>query len=156
MSLKYHIDLQVVSLPLDIKSGLPAAPDRFVINKLTAVSTVDFHITTKCSQAFPRAMFSVKWEKLVITDDEFHSLAGQISTPEYIHVNYLDHKTLDKLYVMVTPDGSMIVPMGSDYLNYGPFLDVEDFDQALRDSQFDSAKHLRHSRGWGKKTQYEI
>ena len=29
-------------------------------------------------------------------------------------------------------------------------LTVKDFEQALNASQFDSAKHLRHSRGWDK------
>jgi hypothetical protein len=62
---------------------------------------------------------------------------------------------LDKLYVMVFPDGSMIIPKGSDYLNYGPFLEIEDFNHALNDSQIDSAKHLRHSHGWGKVMQKE-
>ena len=101
-------------------------------------------------QAFPRAMFSVKWEKLLVTDEEFAALAPQIGTKNNIRVNYLNHETLDKLYVMVFPDGSMIIPSGSDYLNYGPFLEVKDFDHVLNTSQFDSVKHLRHSREWGK------
>jgi MoaA/NifB/PqqE/SkfB family radical SAM enzyme len=103
-------------------------------------------------QAFPRAMFSVKWEKLIVTDDEFASLAHQNGTGNNIRINFLDHKTLDRLYVMVFPDGSMIIPKGSDYLNFGPFLEVTDFEHALNASQFDSAKHLRHSRGWEKGT----
>lgn len=101
-------------------------------------------------QAFPRAMFSVRWEKLLVTDEEFAALAYQIGTHENIRINYLDHDILDRLYVMVFPDGSMIIPSGSDYLNYGPFLEIKDFDHALNNSQFDSAKHLRHSSGWGK------
>jgi sulfatase maturation enzyme AslB (radical SAM superfamily) len=101
-------------------------------------------------QAFPRAMFSVNWEKLIVTDDEFAALAGQVGTVQDIRINFLDHKTLDKLYVMVFPDGSMIVPSGADYLNFGPFLEVQDFEQVLNASQFDLAKHQRHSRGWEK------
>jgi MoaA/NifB/PqqE/SkfB family radical SAM enzyme len=103
-------------------------------------------------QAFPRAMFSVKWEKLVVTKEEFASLSRKIGTGKNIRINFLDHKTLDRLYVMVFPDGSMIIPRGSDYLNFGPFLNVQDFEQALNTSQFDSAKHLRHSHGWEKGT----
>jgi hypothetical protein len=95
-------------------------------------------------------MFSVKWEKLVVTDEEFASLKQQIGSGKNIRINFLDHDTLDKLYVMVFPDGSMTIPKGADYLNFGPFLDVNDFDQVLNASQFDSAKHLRHSNGWGK------
>jgi len=101
-------------------------------------------------QAFPRAMFSVDWEKLIVSDEEFSALKDQVGAGKRIRINFLDHKTLDKLYVMVFPDGSMTIPKGGEYLNFGPFLDVKDFDQVFNASQFDSAKHLRHSRGWGK------
>jgi len=103
-------------------------------------------------QAFPRAMFSVKWERLIVSDDEFSSLKEQVGAGTKIRINFLSHETLDKLYVMVFPDGSMTIPRGGEYLNFGPFLEVEDFEQVLNTSQFDSAKHLRHSRGWGKES----
>jgi len=101
-------------------------------------------------QAFPRAMFSVKWDKLIVSDEEFSTLKDQVGAGKRIRINFLDHKTLDKLYVMVFPDGSMTIPKGGEYLNFGPFLEVNDFNQVLNASQFDSAKHLSHSRGWGK------
>ncbi|MEJ2600336.1 MAG: radical SAM protein [Anaerolineales bacterium] len=101
-------------------------------------------------QAFPRAMFSVQWEKLIVSEDEFSQLKDQVGAKANIRINYLSHETLDKLYVMVFPDGSLTIPKGAEYLNFGPFLDVRDFDQVLNASQFDSAKHLRHSRGWAK------
>ena len=101
-------------------------------------------------QAFPRAMFSVKWDKLIVSDEEFSALKNQVGAGKSIRINFLDHKTLDKLYVMVFPDGSMTIPKGGEYLNFGPFLEVNDFNQVLNASQFDSAKHLSHSRGWGK------
>lgn len=101
-------------------------------------------------QAFPRAMFSVKWDKLVVTDEEFAALKGAIGTDHNIRIHFLDHHTLDRLYVMVFPNGSMVIPRGADYLSFGPFLDVTDFAHALDASQFDQAKHLRHSRGWEK------
>jgi len=101
-------------------------------------------------QAFPRAMFSVNWDKLIVSDEEFSSLKDQVSAGMKIRINFLSHETLDKLYVMVFPDGSMTIPKGGEYLNFGPFLEVTDFDQIFNASQFDSDKHLRHSRGWGK------
>ena len=101
-------------------------------------------------QAFPRAMFSVKWEKLIVSDGEFSALKSQVGAKTNISVNFLSHETLDRLYVMVFPDGSMTIPRGADYLNFGPFLEVKDFEQVLNASQFDSAKHLSHSHGWGK------
>jgi MoaA/NifB/PqqE/SkfB family radical SAM enzyme len=101
-------------------------------------------------QAFPRAMFSVKWEKLLVSNDEFDQLKNQVGTKANIRINYLSHETLDKLYVMIFPNGCMTIPKGAEYLNFGPLLEVEDFEQVLNASQFDSAKHLRHSRGWSK------
>ena len=99
-------------------------------------------------QAFPRAMFPVEWEDLLVSDEEFASLKNKIGDRINIRISFLDHETLDKLYVMVFPDGSMVIPKGADYLNYGPFLEVDDLDAALEASQFDSPKHLRHSREW--------
>jgi hypothetical protein len=96
-------------------------------------------------------MFSVDWENLLVTDQEFASLKGQIGGGTNIRISFLDHETLDKLYVMVFPDGSMVIPKGTDYLNFGQFLEVENLDAALEASQFDSPKHLRHSREWAKK-----
>ena len=101
-------------------------------------------------QAFPRAMFSVKWDRLIVSDEEFSELKNQVGAGTKIRINFLSHETLDKLYVMVFPNGSMTIPRGGEYLNYGPFLDVKDFEQVLNASQFDSDKHLRHSHGWGK------
>ena len=112
--------------------------------------TTEARVFYNIFQAFPRAMFRVKWEKLIVSDDDFLALKNQIGTHSNIHINFLSHETLDKLYVMVFPDGSMTVPRGADYLNFGPFLNVRDFEQVLHASQFDSAKHLRHSHGWSK------
>lgn len=103
-------------------------------------------------QAFPRAMFSVDWERLLVTDQEFASLKDQIGSGTNIRISFLDHETLDKLYVMVFPDGSMVIPRGGDYLNFGQFLEVENLEAALEASQFDSPKHMRHSREWVKKS----
>ena len=65
-------------------------------------------------------------------------------------VNFLDHEVLDKLYLMVFPDGRLILPKGREFPSYGNFLEIDDFETAINDSRFDSAKHLRHSRGWKK------
>lgn len=141
---------------IDVKVCTPVT--RHNLNDIPAVARLvqAYSYTTKarvfCNvfQAFPRAMFSVKWEKLIVTDEEFSALSQQIGTGKNIRINFLSHSTLDKLYVTVFPDGSMTVPKGAEYLNFGPFLDVKDFEHVLNLSQFDSAKHLRHSRGWGK------
>ena len=127
-------------------SDIPAIAQLVEEYSLTTQARVFYNVF----QAFPRAMFSVKWEKLVVTGEEFASLRRQVGKGKNILINFLDHDTLDKLYVMVFPDGSMVIPKGSDYLNFGPFLGIQDFEHALNASMFDSAKHLRHSQGWGK------
>jgi MoaA/NifB/PqqE/SkfB family radical SAM enzyme len=103
-------------------------------------------------QAFPRAMFSVKWENLIVSNEEFSQLKDQVGPKTNIRINFLSHEILDRLYVMIFPDGNMIIPNGSEYMNFGPFLEVNDFEQVLNASQFDSAKHLRHSQGWAKES----
>jgi MoaA/NifB/PqqE/SkfB family radical SAM enzyme len=103
-------------------------------------------------QAFPRAMFAARWEQLLVSDEEFSTMKNQVGTRTNIRINFLDHNTLDKLYVMVFPNGNLTIPKGGEYLNFGPFLEVKDFEYALNASQFDSAKHIHHSRGWDKRS----
>jgi MoaA/NifB/PqqE/SkfB family radical SAM enzyme len=139
---------------IDVKVCTPVT--RHNLDDIPAIARLveEYSITTQARvfynvfQAFPRAMFSVEWKSLLVTDQEFASFKDQIGGGENIRISFLDHETLDKLYVMVFPDGSMVIPKGTDYLNFGPFLEVENFDATLEASQFDSAKHLRHSRGW--------
>ncbi len=101
-------------------------------------------------QAFPRAMFPVDWEALLVTDEEFADLEGRLARQMDIRVHFLAHETLDRLYVMIFPDGSLVVPRGPDFMTFGSFLEIEDLDAVLAASPFDAAKHWRHSRGWSK------
>ena len=143
-------------LTIDVKVSTPVT--RHNLDNVPAIaqlveeysSSTQARVFYNVFQAFPRAMFSVEWDKLVVSDDEFSSLKEQVGARTGIRINFLSHKTLDKLYVMVFPDGRMTIPRGGEYLNFGPFLEVEDFEQVLNTSQFDTAKHLRHSRGWNK------
>jgi MoaA/NifB/PqqE/SkfB family radical SAM enzyme len=102
-------------------------------------------------QAFPRSMADdVPWEDLVVTDAEFAELREGIEASG-LKINWLDHDTLDRLYVMVFPDGSLTVPTGSRFAFYGDFLTIDDLDEVLRRARFDVDKHRRHSEGWGRK-----
>lgn len=102
-------------------------------------------------QAFPRAMAEVAWDELVVTDEEFHDLRASIDAATHrFRINWLSHETLDRLYVMIFPDGTLTVPAGTDYLNYGPFLDVDDLDALLTTTRFDAPKHRHHARGWSR------
>lgn len=101
-------------------------------------------------QAFPRSMDPPDWEGLLVSDEEFAALERRLAPGRRIRINFLSRQTLDRLYAMVFPDGQLVVPKGAEYLSYGPFLEVEDLEAVLHSSQFDHAKHLRHSRGWGK------
>jgi MoaA/NifB/PqqE/SkfB family radical SAM enzyme len=105
-------------------------------------------------QAFPRSMSEgVVWEELVVSDAEFENLQKSVEAmPHSYRINWLSHTTLDKLYVMVFPDGTLTIPAGGDYLNYGDFLAVPDLDDLLNQTDFDAPKHLRHAKGWHKKS----
>ncbi len=105
-------------------------------------------------QAFPRTMSDVEWEELLVSDEEFEALKSRVGTSDLIQINFLDQEFLDRLYLMVFPDGSLVIPRGSEFMSYGRFLDIEDFELAIDDSRFDRAKHLRHSKGWQKKGEH--
>lgn len=103
-------------------------------------------------QAFPRSMDpDVAWDELVVSNDEFSALRdGVEAEPHDYTINWLGHETLDRLYAMVFPDGTFTVPSGSRFRNYGPFLEVEDLDALLNETDFDAPKHQRHARGWSR------
>ena len=101
-------------------------------------------------QAFPRSMASdVDWAELVVTDAEFQALRDEVTASEHpFPINWLSHETLDKLYVMVFPDGSLTIPSGSEFGSYGDFLAIPDIDEFLQTTDFDAPKHRRHAEGW--------
>jgi MoaA/NifB/PqqE/SkfB family radical SAM enzyme len=103
-------------------------------------------------QAFPRSMSDdVAWSELVVDDAEFAALRARVDAAGHpFRINWLDHSTLDKLYVMIFPDGSLTVPVGSSFRFYGTFLDIDDLDEVLSRAEFDAAKHRRHAAGWSK------
>ena len=103
-------------------------------------------------QAFPRSMSSdVAWPEMLVDDSAFDALRRRVeATPHDYRINWLTHETLDKLYVMVFPDGTLTVPVGSDFRSYGPFLEVDDIDELLANTEFDSPKHHRHAAGWSR------
>jgi MoaA/NifB/PqqE/SkfB family radical SAM enzyme len=101
-------------------------------------------------QAFPRSMNpEVSWEEYVVSLSEFAELAQEVGAASHlVRVNWLNHETLDKLYVMVFPDGTLTIPVGGSYASYGRLLEIEDLDVVLEQASFDVAKHLRHAEGW--------
>jgi len=109
------------------------------------------HLFYNVFHAYPRSMEPQPWDELVVGNDDFRALKADIErSPHAFKINWLDHETLDRLYVMVFPDGSLTIPSGSDYTNYGPFLEIEDLEKFLTTTDFDAPKHLQHSKGWSK------
>jgi hypothetical protein len=51
---------------------------------------------------------------------------------------------------MIFPDGRLTIPSGPEYVDYGPFLEVVDFEGLIDRSDFDRAKHQRHSADWSR------
>jgi len=117
--------------------------------------TTEARVFYNIFQAFPRSMQPREWGKLLVTDEEFRVLEQQLVGRTSVHINFLNHATLDRLYVMIFPDGSLVVPSGQEYLSLGQFLKIEDLNAVLEASRFDAAKHLRHSQGWSK-TDYTL
>jgi MoaA/NifB/PqqE/SkfB family radical SAM enzyme len=103
-------------------------------------------------QAFPRSMDpKVPWPEMLVSDAEFAAIRKRIESRSHPYrINWLSHQTLDRLYVMVFPDGSLTVPSGSEFRNYGQFLEVDDIDALLRRSDFDAPKHRLHAEGWSR------
>jgi MoaA/NifB/PqqE/SkfB family radical SAM enzyme len=139
---------------IDVKVCTPVT--RQNLNEVPAIvrlveeyaGTTDARVFYNIFQAFPRAMSPVDWDALLVSDEEFAHLMRTLPPQRRIRVNLLDHATLDRLYVMIFPDGSLVVPNGPDYQAFGPFLEIEDLGAALETSQFDAPKHRRHSLGW--------
>ena len=93
----------------------------------------------------------VAWDELVVSDADFAALRERVeAVPHDYRINWLGHETLDRLYVMVFPDGSLTVPSGGEFRNYGPFLEIVDLDEVLTRSDFDAPKHQLHARGWSR------
>ncbi len=103
-------------------------------------------------QAFPRSMSSeVAWSEMIVDDSAFDSLQQRVeATPHSYRINWLSHQTLDKLYAMIFPDGTLTVPVGAEFRNYGPFLEVGDIDALLANTEFDAPKHQLHAAGWSR------
>jgi len=151
------LDLLAEHPAIDVKVATPVT--RLNIRDVPAiVSLLDERAARKPNrlfynvfQAFPRAMADVDWDALVVSDAAFDSVRSVVEAGTHgVRINWLSHETLDRLYVMVFPDGSLTVPAGPDYLNYGPFLAVEDLEALLARTDFDAPKHERHPRGWSR------
>lgn len=102
-------------------------------------------------QTFPRSLGKVDWEELIVSDKDFAVLKSKLSGRRKIKVNFLDHKTLDKLYLMIFPNGNLVIPTGGNFTSFGSFLTVNNVYDVIKKSEFDSPKHLKHSKGWEKK-----
>ncbi|UCH65455.1 MAG: radical SAM protein [Ignavibacterium sp.] len=102
-------------------------------------------------QTFPRSYSEVEWKELVVSNRAFGTLKRKLWGRKRIKVNFLDHQTLDKLYLMIFPNGNLVVPEGENFTSFGPFLEIKEINEVVNQSKFDSQKHLKHSKGWGKK-----
>ena len=101
-------------------------------------------------QTFPRSLGQVDWEELIVSDRAFKALKKRLSRRKKIRINFLDHKALDKLYLMIFPNGNLVIPVGENFTSFGSFLEIKNINEVIKKSKFDSQKHLKHSRGWKK------
>jgi len=137
---------------IDIKICTPVT--NFNIKDITNILTLaeNYKQETKAKvfynifQTFPRSLSEVNWEEFVVSGRDFASLKRKLSGRKRIKVNFLSHTTLNKLYMMVFPNGNLVIPAGEDFTSFGSFIKIADVDEAIKSSKFDSAKHLKHSR----------
>lgn len=102
-------------------------------------------------QTFPRAMKAVNWDEWLVSDREFRALRRRVRAARpRVKVNFLSTRTLDRLYAMIFPDGSLVIPSGTAYCAFGKFLQIKDLDATIAASPFDTVRHHRHARGWQK------
>lgn len=101
-------------------------------------------------QTFPRSLGEVDWNEFVLSNRSFGALKRKLSGRRKIKINFLDHKTLDKLYLMIFPNGSLVIPEGINFTSFGSFLEIEDINHIVNQSKFEAEKHLKHSEGWEK------
>jgi len=142
---------------IDVKICTPVT--KFNIEDIPNILTIaeDYKKKTKAKvfynifQTFPRSHSEVDWRELLVSNRVFGLLKRKLSGRKRIKVNFLDHKTLDKLYLMIFPNGNLIIPNGDNFSSFGPFLEINDINDVIKQSEFESQKHLRHSKGWGKK-----
>ena len=102
-------------------------------------------------QTFPRSLGEVDWNEFVVSNRSFGALKRKLSGRRKIKINFLDHNTLDKLYLMIFPNGNLVIPEGENFTSFGSFLEIDDINEVIKQSKFEAAKHLRHSKGWGKR-----
>ena len=102
-------------------------------------------------QTFPRSPGEVDWKELIVSNRVFAALKRKLSGRKKIRVNFLDHGTLDKLYLMIFPNGNLIIPESDKFTSFGSFLNIKDINTVIKQSRFESHKHLKHSKGWGKR-----
>jgi len=102
-------------------------------------------------QTFPRSSGEVDWRELIVSKRVFTALKRKLSGRKKIRVNFLDHGTLDKLYLMIFPNGNLIIPEGDKFTKFGQFLEIKDINTIIKQSRFESHKHLKHSKRWGKR-----
>lgn len=141
-----HIDVKVCTpvtrKNLDDIPAIAALVDRWA-------GTVGNRVFYNVFQTFPRAMKAVEWDEWLISDRQFRRLGSRLrALRSRIKINLLSTHTLDRLYVMIFPDGSLVIPSGSTYASFGQFLQVKDLSAVLARSRFAAARHLRHSRSW--------
>jgi MoaA/NifB/PqqE/SkfB family radical SAM enzyme len=103
-------------------------------------------------QTFPRSLGKVDWNEFIVSNRSFGALKRKLSGRRNIRINFLDHTTIDKLYLMIFPNGNLVIPEGGNFTSFGPFLEIEYINEVIQQSKFETAKHLRHSKGWEKRS----
>jgi hypothetical protein len=101
-------------------------------------------------QTFPRSMIPRGWDTLLVSERDFSFLRKSFKAFQGLRTNFLSSQMLDRLYVLIFPDGGLYVPSGKQYNFLGEFLEIDDLQAILAESDFAAQKHRRHSQEWEK------
>ncbi|MGD8699973.1 MAG: radical SAM protein [Gemmatimonadales bacterium] len=98
--------------------------------------------------AFPRAMFPASWRDLLVSDGQFAALHDRLRSNGTVPVQFLDHGSLDRVYLMIFPDGRLVIPQGPRYYTYGRFLEIADIEACLQRNRISAERDARQSEVW--------
>ena len=159
-AIMHDLELLTEHPNIDLKIATPVTRHNLgdMLNIIEVLKTIASRMPNRffynVFQAFPRSVEKQAWDDLIVSNEEFQQLKQDIELdPPSFHVNWLDHETLDRLYVMIFPDGHLMIPSGPEYVDFGPFLEITDLESIIDSSDFDRAKHNRHSKRWSRSTQ---
>jgi MoaA/NifB/PqqE/SkfB family radical SAM enzyme len=111
-------------------------------------ATTHARVRYEVYQVFPRAMFPAAWRDLLVSDEQFAALHDRLRSDGTVPVDFLDHRALDRAYLMIFPDGRLVIPRGRRYYTYGRFLEIGDLAACIESRRISAERDGGRSGFW--------